>query len=67
MSAGRTVADPKTVADLFAKHFASVSQKDPAAPSARHRQSMESLDINFSSTGAPVFAALVLVSHPPFS
>ncbi|MPD06475.1 hypothetical protein E2C01_102289 [Portunus trituberculatus] len=32
-------------------HFASVSQKDPAAPGARHRQRMESLGVNFSSTG----------------
>ncbi|MPC35497.1 hypothetical protein E2C01_028921 [Portunus trituberculatus] len=51
LSAWRTVADLKTVADLFAKHFASVSWKDPAAPSARYRQSMESLGINFSSSG----------------
>ncbi|MPC56507.1 hypothetical protein E2C01_050468 [Portunus trituberculatus] len=35
-SAGRTVADPKTVADLFAEHFASVSRKDPATPGARY-------------------------------
>ncbi|MPC50210.1 hypothetical protein E2C01_044033 [Portunus trituberculatus] len=33
-------ADNKTVAKLFAEHFASVSRKDPAAPGARHRQSM---------------------------
>ncbi|MPC62170.1 hypothetical protein E2C01_056253 [Portunus trituberculatus] len=32
LSVGRTVADPKTVADFFVEHFASVSQKDPAAP-----------------------------------
>ncbi|MPC38034.1 hypothetical protein E2C01_031535 [Portunus trituberculatus] len=51
LSAGRTVADPMTVADLFVEHFASVSQKDPAAPGARHRQRMESLGVNFSSTG----------------
>ncbi|MPC78482.1 putative RNA-directed DNA polymerase from transposon X-element [Portunus trituberculatus] len=38
LSAGQTVADPKTVADLFAEHFASVSRKDPAAPGARNRQ-----------------------------
>ncbi|MPC73486.1 hypothetical protein E2C01_067818 [Portunus trituberculatus] len=46
LSAGQTVADPKTVADLFAEHFASVSRKDPAAPGARYRQSMESLGVN---------------------
>ncbi|MPC37595.1 hypothetical protein E2C01_031082 [Portunus trituberculatus] len=51
LSAGRTVADPKTVADLFAEHFLSVSRKNPAAPGARHRQRMESLGINFPSTG----------------
>ncbi|MPC28228.1 hypothetical protein E2C01_021426 [Portunus trituberculatus] len=45
------VADPRTVADLFAEHFASVSWKDPAAPGARHRQRMESLGINFYSAG----------------
>ncbi|MPC71545.1 hypothetical protein E2C01_065823 [Portunus trituberculatus] len=51
LSAGQTVADPKTVADLFAEHFASVSRKDPTAPGARYHQSMESLRVNFSSTG----------------
>ncbi|MPD05287.1 hypothetical protein E2C01_101019 [Portunus trituberculatus] len=51
MCTGRTVADPKTVADLFAEHFASVSRKDPAAPGARQRQRMKSLEVNFSSTG----------------
>ncbi|MPC57314.1 hypothetical protein E2C01_051292 [Portunus trituberculatus] len=35
LSAGQKVADPKTVADLFAEHFDSVSRKDPAAPGAR--------------------------------
>ncbi|MPC26469.1 hypothetical protein E2C01_019608 [Portunus trituberculatus] len=51
LSAGRTVSDPKTVADLFAEHFASVSRKDPAAPGARYCQSMEYVGVNFSSTG----------------
>lgn len=49
--AGDTVADPKTVADVFAEHFASVSRKDPAAPGARHRQDLETLGVNFASTG----------------
>ncbi|MPC86375.1 hypothetical protein E2C01_081200 [Portunus trituberculatus] len=47
----RTVPDPKTVADLFEEHFASVSPKDPAAPGARYRQGMASLAVNCSSTG----------------
>ncbi|MPC69993.1 hypothetical protein E2C01_064226 [Portunus trituberculatus] len=51
LSVGRTAANPKTIADIFAEHFASVFRKDPAAPGARYRQSMESLGINFSSTG----------------
>ena len=51
LHAGETVADPKTVAGLFAEHFASVSRKDPTAPGARHRQNLESLDINFASSG----------------
>ncbi|MPC71707.1 hypothetical protein E2C01_065993 [Portunus trituberculatus] len=50
LSTGQTVADPKTVTDLFAEHFASVSWKDPAAAGARYRQSMEFLGVNFSST-----------------
>ncbi|MPD07009.1 hypothetical protein E2C01_102850 [Portunus trituberculatus] len=54
LSAGRTVADLRNVADLFAEHFASVSQRHPAAPGARHRQRMESLGINFSSAGGIV-------------
>ncbi len=32
-----TLAEPKTVADLFAEHFASVSRKDPTTPLALHR------------------------------
>ncbi|MPC91687.1 RNA-directed DNA polymerase from mobile element jockey [Portunus trituberculatus] len=51
LSAVRTVADPRTVADLFAKHFANVSRRNPAILGARHRQRMESLGMNFSSTG----------------
>ncbi|MPD04982.1 hypothetical protein E2C01_100698 [Portunus trituberculatus] len=51
LSAGQTVADPKTVANLFAEHFASVSRKGPAALGAHHCQRMESLGVNFSSTG----------------
>jgi len=48
---GETVADPKIVADLFAEHFASVSRKNPDAPGARHRRDLESLGVNFASTG----------------
>ncbi|MPC59937.1 hypothetical protein E2C01_053969 [Portunus trituberculatus] len=51
LSAGETVADPKSDADLFAEHFASVSWKNPAAPGARYHQRMESLGIIFSYTG----------------
>ena len=49
--AGQTVADPESVADLFAGHFASVSRKDPAAPGARYRQTVEAQGINFVSPG----------------
>ncbi|MPC75157.1 hypothetical protein E2C01_069542 [Portunus trituberculatus] len=35
LSAGQTVADPRTVANLFAEHFANVSRRHPAAPGAR--------------------------------
>ncbi|MPC70258.1 hypothetical protein E2C01_064501 [Portunus trituberculatus] len=55
LSAGQTVADPKTVADLFAEHFASVSRKNSTAPGARHCQRMESLGLKFSSTGGETF------------
>ncbi len=34
---GSTVADPKTVANLFTEHFASVSRKDPSTLMALHR------------------------------
>ncbi|MPC60818.1 hypothetical protein E2C01_054875 [Portunus trituberculatus] len=63
LSAGRTVADPKTVADLFAEHFVSVSRKDPAAPGARHRQRMESFGVNFSSTGGESYNVPFSVSE----
>ncbi|MPC54473.1 hypothetical protein E2C01_048391 [Portunus trituberculatus] len=43
------VADPNTFADLFPEHFASVSRKD-------HRQRMESLGVNFSSTGGESYS-----------
>ncbi|MPD04711.1 LINE-1 retrotransposable element ORF2 protein [Portunus trituberculatus] len=57
------VADPKTVADLFPEHFASVSRKDPAAPSARSRQRMEYLGVNFSSTGGESYNVPFSVSE----
>ncbi|MPC43270.1 hypothetical protein E2C01_036913 [Portunus trituberculatus] len=63
LSAGQTAADPKTVADLFAEHFASVSRKDPAAPGARYRQSMESLGVNLSSTGGESYNVPFSVSE----
>ncbi|MPC89069.1 hypothetical protein E2C01_083997 [Portunus trituberculatus] len=63
LSAGQTVAYPKTVADLFAEHFASVSRKDPAAPGARHRQRIESFGVNFSSTGGDSYNVLFSVSE----
>lgn len=40
---GETVVDPKTVAELFTEHFASVSRKDPAAPGTRQRRNLQSL------------------------
>lgn len=49
--AGDTVADPKTVADVFADHFAGVSRKDPAAPGARQRRDLETLGLDFASNG----------------
>ena len=49
--AGETVADPKTVADIFAEHFSEVSRKDPTAPGARHRQNLESQEVDFASAG----------------
>ena len=49
--AGNTVADAKSVADLFASHFASVSQRDPTAPGARYRRGRESTNIDFDSPG----------------
>ncbi|MPC90613.1 hypothetical protein E2C01_085608 [Portunus trituberculatus] len=63
LSAGRTVAHPKTIADLFTEHFASVYRKDPAAPGALHRQSMESLGVNFSSTGGESYNVPFSVSE----
>lgn len=49
--AGETVADPKTVADIFSEHFSEVSRKDPTAPGARHRQNLESHGVDFASAG----------------
>ena len=49
--AGDTVADPRTVADLFASHFASVCQKDPTTPGARFRQGLEATAVDFASAG----------------
>jgi len=48
---GVSVADPKSVADIFVKHFASVSKKDPSAPGSRHRRELEALGVNFASIG----------------
>ena len=45
------MADPKTVADLFADHFSSVSRRDPTAPGARHRKGLEAVDMDFASPG----------------
>ena len=61
--AGETVADPKTVADLFAEHFASVSRKDPAAPGARHRRDLESHGVNFASPGGESYNVPFVVSE----
>ena len=44
-------ADPKTVADLFAGHFSSVSRRNPTAPGARYRQGLEAVDVDFASPG----------------
>ena len=60
---GETVADPKTVADLFAEHFASVSRKDPTAPGARYRQTSESHDVNFASPGGESYNVPFTVSE----
>ena len=45
------MADPKTVADLFADHSSSVSRRNPTAPGARHRQDLEAVDVDFASPG----------------
>ncbi len=48
---GGTVADPKTVAGVLAEHFDSVSRRNPAVPMAFHRQHLESVGVNFASSG----------------
>ena len=45
------MADPKTVADLFAAYFFSVSRRDPTAPRTWHRQGLEAVDVDFASPG----------------
>ena len=49
--AGDKVADPNTVANVFADHFADVSRKDPAAPGARFRQGLETAAVDFTPPG----------------
>ena len=48
---GEEVADPQTVAGLFAAHFAGVSRKDPAAAGARYRRDLEAVGVDFTSPG----------------
>lgn len=45
------MADPKTVADHFAEHFASVTRKDSDVTGARHRWELYSFGVNFASIG----------------
>lgn len=45
------MADPKTVADVFASRFSSVSRKDSAAPGTRYQQSLEAVGVQFASPG----------------
>ena len=49
--AGEKVADPKTVADLFAGYFSSVSRRDFTAPGTRYCQGLEAVDVDFASPG----------------
>lgn len=49
------VMDPKTVANLFAENFASVSRKDSDVTGTRHRQELESFGAKFASMeGNPI-------------
>ena len=56
--AGEKVADPKTVAGLFAGHFSSVSRRDSIAPGDRPRQGLEAVDVNFASPGGESYNVL---------
>ena len=51
LHAGNTVADPDNLAEMFGAHFASISQRDPAAPGTRYRQALEAMPLEFTSPG----------------
>ena len=54
---GATVADPKSVANSLASHFAEVSKRHPQIPYAQYRQQQERQTLDFSSNGGKSYNA----------
>ena len=57
------MAEPETVAYLFASHFANISLKDPAAPGARFRQNLENVGVDFTFQGGESYNVLFSASE----
>ena len=57
------MAEPETVANLFASHFANISRKDPGAPEAKYRQNLEDVGLDSTFTGGEFYNVPFLGSH----